>query len=320
LKLQNDTIVESNGFESGEQDNFGLRSLGARACDFVDLGVVCGLISAAGYGGADYLSQSAGRSVGVWRTSFYYYVLGVTVLSAWVVIQPEVLQRAAGAPSLAWLAAIASGLCLLTAVVLFTQGLIKGAIAVVAPITASYGAVTTLLSAIAGEHFSAWGIVGIVMIIMGACGVAIPAAGTGLASRPSGVGWAISAALAYGLGFWLQGIAVPMLGPLPPAWVVYASGLAIMGILQIFRVVDLALPSPASLLLPGLAASLLSIVGFFALTLGLSTGRVAIVVVLSSLTSGITVLLARFINRTRLAWHHWLAIAAILSGLGLIRA
>jgi hypothetical protein len=42
----------------------------------VDLSVIYGLSSALSYGTADYLSQKAGRAVGAWRASFYYYLLG----------------------------------------------------------------------------------------------------------------------------------------------------------------------------------------------------------------------------------------------------
>jgi drug/metabolite transporter (DMT)-like permease len=134
------------------------------------------------------------------------------------------------------------------------------------------------------------------------------------------MGWAIAAAFAYGCGFWLQGaVAVPALGPLVPIWLVYASGLAIMGVLQISGAVQLALPERLALLAPTLAASIFSIVGFVALTVGLGTGRVAVVVVLSSLTSAITVLLARVLKSNRLGWHQWLAIGMIIGGLVLIR-
>jgi uncharacterized membrane protein len=71
--------------------------------------------------------------------------------------------------------------------------------------------------------------------------------------------------------------------------------------------------------IPTLSAGLLSIAGFLALTMGLGTGRIAVVVVLSSLTSAITVVLARLFNHTRLGWHQWLAIAMIICGLIAIR-
>jgi drug/metabolite transporter (DMT)-like permease len=150
--------------------------------------------------------------------------------------------------------------------------------------------------------------------------VAVPGSRDSSRETRSGIGWAVPAALAYGLGFWMQGkFAVPMLGPVLPMWVVYASGVTVLAVLQMTGTVSLALPGRISLLLPGLSAGVLSIIGFAALTLGLGTGQVAVVVVLSSLTSAITVLLARLLNGTRLGLHQWLAVALIICGLVLIR-
>jgi drug/metabolite transporter (DMT)-like permease len=116
----------------------------------------------------------AGRSVGVWRTAFYYYLTGLIALSVWLLAEPNALYRAPSAAAVAWIAAVGSGLLLLTAVVLFTQGLVKGEIAIVAPVTASYGAVTTLLSMFMGERFSAPALLGLTLTIAGASLVALP--------------------------------------------------------------------------------------------------------------------------------------------------
>jgi uncharacterized membrane protein len=56
------------------------------------------------------------------------------------------------------------------------------------------------------------------------------------------------------------------------------------------------------------------------LTIGVGTGRVAVVVVSSSLTSAITVMLAWLFNDTRLGLHQWFAIVLITAGLALLRA
>ncbi|MBV8341768.1 MAG: EamA/RhaT family transporter, partial [Gammaproteobacteria bacterium] len=69
-----------------------------------------------------------------------------------------------------------------------------------------------------------------------------------------------------------------------------------------------------------LAAGSLGGAGFLTLTLGLATGRVAIVVALSSVTSAITVLLGRVLDQARLALHQWLALAAVVGGLILLRS
>ena len=69
-----------------------------------------------------------------------------------------------------------------------------------------------------------------------------------------------------------------------------------------------------------LAAGLFSAAAYAALTAGLSTGHVAIVVVLSTLASAVTVLLSRLIDRAAVAAHQWLAIGVIISGLILIKS
>jgi drug/metabolite transporter (DMT)-like permease len=222
----------------------------------VDLSVACGLLSALSYGIADYLSRIAGRAVGVWRTSFYYYVTGLTLVSIWFLVDPHALDRARTAPMGAWLAGVGSGFALLAAVVLFTQGLVRGEIAIVVPVTATYGAVTTLLAFFMGARFSAQSLLGLTLIVAGASVISLPTCRGQVAHGPSGIGWALAAAIAYGSGFWLQGtFAVPQWGPIVPIWLVYASGLAIMGMLNLSGLVRLTPPERLSLLIPTLSAT-----------------------------------------------------------------
>lgn len=286
----------------------------------LDIAMICGFVSALSYGVADYVSQRAGRTVGVWRTSFYYYVLGVGVLSAWLLLDPAASAPVPWHTRSGWLAAIASGFALLAAVLLFTKGLVAGNIAVVVPITATYGAVTTLLSVAMGERFSRLSVFGVGLIIGGACLVAMHSPVQRLSWRTSGVHWALAASLAYGIGFWLQGAyAVPALGAVLPVWVVYVVGAVAMLTLQLFGRVHLSVPARVSFMLPTLMAGTLSIVGFVALTEGLRTKHLALVVALSSLTSAVTVLLARAFNSLRLGWHQWFAMGLICAGLVLVR-
>jgi drug/metabolite transporter (DMT)-like permease len=162
----------------------------------------------------------------------------------------------------AWLAGVASGLALLAAVVLFTQGLVRGEIAIVVPVTATYGAVTTLLAFFMGARFSAQSLLGLALIVAGASVISLPTCSGQVSHGRSGIGWAVAAAIAYGSGFWLQGaFSVPQMGPIVPIWLVYASGLAIMGILNLSGLVRLAPPERLSLLIPTFSASLFSIAG-----------------------------------------------------------
>jgi drug/metabolite transporter (DMT)-like permease len=60
-------------------------------------------------------------------------------------------------------------------------------------------------------------------------------------------------------------------------------------------------------------------VGFLTLNLGISRGHLAVIIVLSSLTSAITVLIAQVYGGERLVCRQWLAMALIVGGLVLIR-
>jgi uncharacterized membrane protein len=286
----------------------------------VDPAILYALLSALAYGASDFLSQIAGKYVGAWRATLYYYAIGVVALSVCIGLQPGYLQQVVAIPRSGWLISAGSGVLLLTAVLLFTQGLIKGSIAVVVPVMASYGAVTTLLASLSGEQFTQRTALGIALTIAGAAGSAVPPAGIRFVAQTSGLPWACGAALAYGTGFWLQGSAVPIMGPLLPIWTVYVTGLVVMVVLHMARLIDLSPPRSYSLMIPALAAAVLGVVAFMALNAGLSSGRVAVVVVLSSLSTAVTVVLARLLNHARMAWHQWLAIALVLIGLSLVKS
>lgn len=100
-----------------------------------------------------------------------------------------------------------------------------------------------------------------------------------------------------------------------------------MGIYYAFSTLALAVAAvirqPALALSFRGAASVLgtgavAVLGFVALSAGLATGQVAIVMVLSSLQSAIAVGLACTLLGEQLARHQWLGVAVIV-GLGLVR-
>jgi drug/metabolite transporter (DMT)-like permease len=73
-------------------------------------------------------------------------------------------------------------------------------------------------------------------------------------------------------------------------------------------------------LAPVLATGAFSVVAYTALTQGLLTGQAAIVVVLSTLSSAVTVLMARLIGNTHVAKHQWLVMSVIIVGVALIKS
>jgi len=285
----------------------------------MDVAVLFGLASALCYGAGDLLWRVAGRGLGVWRSSFYGSIVGVTLLSVWLLLAPALVHAALLATPAAWEAAVGSGIALEGGSLLLTQGLVRGSLAVVAPVTATYAAVATILAVLSGERFTPIVAVGLTLIMAGVCIVAIrPQESVGGPHSGSGVGWASGAALAYGAGVWLQGkFAVPELGAIVPVWVMHTLGVVMLGAVCLARRMKLSLPERGSRA-PILAAASLGVGGFVAMTAGFATGEIAIVVVLSSLASAITVLIGRFFGATHVAIHQWLAIVAIVAGLALI--
>jgi drug/metabolite transporter (DMT)-like permease len=114
-------------------------------------------------------------------------------------------------------------------------------------------------------------------------------------------------------------LAVPALGPFLPVWLSY--GLAVLIAATLMPVLGMSVaPAQGRQWGPVLGAGLCSAAANAALTLGQSTGRVAIVVVLSTLASAVTVLLSRLVDRAAIALHQWLAMGVIIAGLILIKS
>jgi drug/metabolite transporter (DMT)-like permease len=286
----------------------------------MDAAVLLGLLSALGYGITDYLARIAGRAVGVWRSLLYGDLLAFALLSLGFLRAPGIDAHGhAGA----WAASIAASFILLAAAALLTQGLSHGTLAVVAPVAASYGAIGAILAAAAGEHLSGPAIAGIVVTMIGVCLVSFPRGGVRELKthmHESGFGWALAAAACYGVGFWIQGtLAVPVLGAFIPVWLSYL--VVVVTVPLLCRPLGLRLAPPSRAQMPVVVgAGLASAAAYGALTLGLATHHVAVVVVLSTLASAVTVLMSRLLDRATVAPHQWAAMAIIIGGLILIKS
>ncbi|HTV50385.1 MAG TPA: DMT family transporter [Steroidobacteraceae bacterium] len=282
--------------------------------------VLLGLIAAVGYGISDYLWKHAGHAVGLWRSIFYGNLFGLVLLTTLALLTHEPAAHGS-APAVAWLWAVGAAFILLAGAVTFTQAMIKGTLAVVSPVAASYGAVAALLSLATGEHLQGRSWAGISVTVCGVCLVSAPAnAGAELRQhlRSSGAVWALGAACCYGSGFWLQGrLAVPALGPLLPVWTCYAIITVAVGFVARRQVLAPIAPVAVRTIV---LSSALFVLGYLALTWGFATGHIAVVVVLSTLGSAVTVLLARVLDRAHIATHQWLALGVIILGLVLIRS
>jgi drug/metabolite transporter (DMT)-like permease len=280
------------------------------------MAILMGLISALCWGSTDFLAGHAARRVGVTKALFYSQSFGFLILSALLAFHPSSLRIAA--IDVGFGVGILAAVCNLVAMAALLKALAIGKASVVAPIVSLYGAVTTILSLATGQSITHFAIVGLALCVAGASLASILKSADGKPESPASIGFALVSATMFGLGFWLQGaFAVKSLGVVSALWIYYLTAVVIL-FMTLARARNLSAP-PGSIVLLILSISVISLVGFFSLAYGSTTGHVAIVTVLSSLASGVTALLGFFVRGERPSALQWVGIATIIVGVVMLR-
>lgn len=290
------------------------------------MAIVCGLLAAILWGVGDFLARFSARALGPWRSALYGQIPGLVIFVAWLSVDHATRHQAYAAPLAFWLLAIVGGIGNTLSGYAMTRGLIAGALSLVVPVVASYGAISTVLSIATGERLSSMAAAGIALTILGIAAAAM----SRRASQRSplqpghggaGVGWALLAAGGYGATLWLQGrFIMPHLGPVMPLFINAVLSLSVTTLLARLRRHSLAAPPPTVLLRFTLSYGALTSLAYLSLALGLTTGQVAIVAVLSSLCSTITALMGFLLLKEQLAARQWAGVGLILVGVGLINS
>ncbi len=276
--------------------------------------VLLGLLAAFFYGTANFAVRPACRGAGVFRTMLYGQWLATPFLTAAILARglPHGSWRA-------WSVLVVTDLLLLIATGLVCQALSHGRIRVAAPIAASYGGVSALLSAAAGEPLGIPRWAAILLITAGCMAVAGQNA-DGRTAAKSGALPAAGAALLFGLTYWLQArLVIPELGTLAPVWSYYLLGSILMPIIARMWGIALIRPEPRTFAWIA-ATTFLATAAYLALSAGLATRFPVIVTVLSALSSALTVSLGQLILKERGTVRSWVGLAVITAGLILLRA
>ncbi len=254
----------------------------------------------------------------------YAQGFGAASVGLWLACNPAARQPLHHPSLAAVTAAVATaGLGFLATLALY-RGLQVGRVGLISPIAGTYGAVTAVLSLASGEAITLSAIAGIAIIVAGTLLVSAPARAPGApdegrVNNRLGAAWAIVACAGFGAQFWVQGrFAVPRLGAVIPVWTTYAFSTLALAVAAMVRRPSLALSLPEAISVFGTGA--VAAGGFLVVSAGLATGHVAIVTVLSSLQSAVTVGLACAFLGERLARHQWIGVTAIVVGLGLVRS
>jgi len=292
------------------------------------LAIAFGIAAAVLWGTADFLARYATREVGTYRTLLYMQAVGVGFLTVWLAVDGELSGlRSAHSGSL-WAWVVISGLISTVATLGFYRSLEIGTLSIVAPVCSVYPALTLLLSIYTGERVSLIHIAGIIVSLAG-----VVLASTSFAPLPTdvvrpgghphghltrGVGLALIASAMYGVNFWIIGYRiVTQLGGSMTVWSNRIPGTVLLVLMAPLTKQSIGLPRRKNWpLIAGIGV--FDAGAFIASSLGLRTGHVAIVTVIGSLFSAVTVFLAWIILRERLERTQWLGIFLIFIGIVLV--
>ncbi|HYA97292.1 MAG TPA: DMT family transporter, partial [Methylomirabilota bacterium] len=203
-------------------------------------------------------------------------------------------------------------------------------LSVVAPISASYPALTTMLAVASGERLTGSRLGGIVLTIAGVVSVAMGEEGggnskaEGVAEREAGRGsdtgisWALLAAGGFGVLFWVLGVrVVPHTGPYATVWMIRLTSTIVTGAALLGQGKRIVAPT-GPLGWQVLGMGVLDTGAFLMNNRGLQIEQVSVVTVLSSLYSAVTIALAAAMLREHLRRVQWVGVAVIFAGIYLI--
>ncbi len=316
----------------------------------IGAGIVFGLVAALCWGVADFCARGSSRTGGTFLTLFYVEIIATLGMLA-LNLPLGLISFAHATPGNVALA-IVINLAILGGAALLYRAFAIGTLSLVSPIAASFAAVTALLALLNGEQANPLQLVGIVMTVAGVTVASTaPASTTDNAEQRAkaaalhvgrwrlapGLVEALGAMLVFGICYWTLRFPVAALGG---TTTVFISKVADMVVLTLIALVGLVLyrlrsrgsrerrsgsapwyviRRPArSFWLWVVPVALLDTAANVAYNLGITVSLIAVVSVISSLFSAVTVLMAWVFLRERLARWQWAGVGAILVGIALV--
>jgi drug/metabolite transporter (DMT)-like permease len=292
------------------------------------MGILLGLLTALSWGCSDFLARFSSRKIGSLRTTLYMQTIGLVLLT---IALPRVggwghLFDGSGWQPWAW--GLLTGSLNAFSTLCLYRSFEVGKLSVVAPLSASYPALTMAISFFTGERLTALRVVGIILIL---AGVAIVVRGEASAtesleeapgaatSKSPGIGIALLSALGFGVLFWVLGNrTVPRVGYAATVWMIRLTSSVITALFLLVRRQPMGLPRDVKVSGWLLGMGVLDTGAFILNNRGMQLEQVSVVSVLSSLYGAVTVLLSAVILRERLQMVQWAGIAGIFVGIALI--
>jgi len=288
------------------------------------MGILLGLLTALTWGGADFIARFATHRIGTLRSMLYMQLIGFVTLTISLPLLGGWGHLADGSGWQPWAWGFLAGFFNAMAGIGFYRAFEIGKMAVVAPLSASYPALTMLLSWMTGERVSGVRIAGIICTLAGVAIVAggekTPDENDAEAMRRSGhgIGWAIFASVGFAMLFWLLGIRIiERVGAVQTVWMIrLTSTLLIAAVILVSK-------QPVRVPRGGVRWMVLGMgvfdTGAFVLSnLGMKMEQVAVISVLGSLYGAVTVGLAAIFLKEHISRWQWLGIVTIFFGIFLI--
>ena len=286
------------------------------------MGILLGLVTALTWGGADFVARFSTHRIGTLRTMFYMQFTGfllLTISMRWLGGWGHLADGSGWQP---WGWGLLAGLLNACATLSLYRSFEIGKMAVVAPLSASYPALTLMLSWLAGDHLSAPRAAGVVLIVLG---VVVVAGGEHVANSPElantntrGIGLAMVAAVGFGFLFWLLGIrVVPRVGAVQAVWMIRLTSSLLTASVILLAAQPVHLPR-GNVRWMALGMGTMDTLAFVLSNRGMQMEQVAVISVLSSLYGAVTVGLAAIFLREHISRGQWAGIATIFGGIFLI--
>lgn len=288
------------------------------------MGIFLGLLTALTWGGGDFIARFATHRIGALRSLLYMQLIGflfLTIALPWLGGWGH-LADGSGWQPWAW-GALAGFFNAFGSLALYRAFEI-GKMAVVAPLSASYPALTLLITWLGGDHLAPVRVAGIILTLLGVLVVAggeqVPGENGGqpVTKNTRGMGWAIAAAIGFGLLFWLLGTRIiPRVGATQTVWVIRLTSTVLTAAILLLAKQPMRLPR-------GEVRWMVLGMGFFdsgAFVLsnrGMLMEQVAVISVLGSLYGAVTVGLAAIFLREHVSRWQWGGIGTIFAGIYLI--
>jgi drug/metabolite transporter (DMT)-like permease len=288
------------------------------------MGILLGLLTALTWGGADFIARFATHRIGALRSMLYMQLLGLVLLSCLLPALGGWGHLADGSGWQPWAWGVLAGCINAMSCLALYRAFEIGKMAVVAPLSASYPALTLVLSWMTGDRLSVVRIAGIICTLLGvlvvASGEKPPDENDAAAMQRSGkgIGWAAVAAVGFAVLFWLLGIRIiPRVGAVQTVWMIRLTSTVLSAVVILASKQPIRLPR-GDVRWMALGMGVFDTGAFVLSNIGMKMEQVAVISVLGSLYGAVTVGLAAIFLREHVSRSQWLGIATIFLGIFLI--